>query len=95
MRSLGFYVDRIKRLAGGHEESIPLGATEADIATDLGQENLTDPISIGREDVDPIVALAHPAGAGPDVAVDIRPNAIRETRLSPEFHRGVLCIYDT
>jgi hypothetical protein len=63
------HVHRIEGLARRHEQAIALGPTEAEIGADLWQMHLAYTGAIGREDMYAVIAGAHPAHAGPDVAV--------------------------
>ena len=78
MRALGLHVDRVKRLAAGHEQAVALGAAEADVGADFRQHDLADAVAVRREDMDAVVAVADPAGAGPDIAVDVAADAVGE-----------------
>ena len=79
-------------MAAGHEEAVALRAAEADVAADLGQTDLADAFAVGRENVDAVVAVADPAGAGPDVAVDVGANAVGQAHfvMAIELHRDEL-----
>src|SRR4051812_44709121 len=92
MRSLRFHIHGIQRRAAGHEEPVPLGAAEADVAANLRQLDLADAFSVGGKNMNPVVAVADPAGAGPDVSFDIRPDPVREASLveAIELHGGEL-----
>ena len=79
-----FDVDRVQRLAAGHEETVALGAAEADVRADLRKTDLTDPVAVRGEDVHPVVAVTDPAGAGPDVAVLVAADAVGEAGLAVE-----------
>ena len=46
-----------------------------------GQQDLADARAVRGEDVHAVVAVADPAGARPDVAVDVGPDAVGEARL--------------
>jgi hypothetical protein len=63
------YVHRIEGLARLYEQVIALGPAEGDIGADLWQGDLAYTGAIGREDMYAVIAIAHPAHAGPDVAV--------------------------
>src|SRR6266849_3148573 len=86
MRALRLDIDGIERLAGRHEQAVSFLAAEADIGAGLGQTDLTDARAIGREHLDAIVAVADPTGADPDVAIDVDPQSVRESRLAVECH---------
>src|SRR5262249_2848937 len=76
--TLRLYIQGVQGLARRHEQAVALGAAEADVGTDLRQQDQADPLAVRCEHVDPVVAVAHPAGPDPDVAVDVRPDAVRE-----------------
>ena len=82
MRALAVHVDGIDRLTGRHEQAISLRSAEADVATYFRQKNLAYASSVfARENMNAVVAFTDPARTGPDVAVDVAANAIRETGL--------------
>src|SRR6185295_9344023 len=83
--ALGLDVHRIKRLAGSHEQTISLWATEANVTANLRQENLSDELAVRRKHMHPVVARADPTGAGPNVSVQVRANAISATSSSAMF----------
>src|SRR6516162_9866490 len=77
-RALGVDVQRVERLAGGHEETIALRPAKAQIRTDLRQADTANQLALGRPDRDAVV----PDGAArvaraPDVAADIASDAVR------------------
>src|ERR1700733_9883351 len=84
--ALGLHIDRVERLAGGHEQAVSFFAAEADIGAGLGQANLTDPFAVGRKNLDAVIAIADPSGADPDVALGIDPHAVREAGFAVERH---------
>src|SRR5258708_7992040 len=84
--ALGCDIDRIQRLARRHEQAVALLAAEADVGAGLRQADLADAHPIRRENLDAVVALADPSGADPDVAVDVDPQSVRESRLAVEGH---------
>src|ERR1700710_1509944 len=86
MRALGLDIDRIKRLAGGHEQPIALLAAEADIGAGLGQADLADPCAVRCEHLAAVIPSAAPAGPDPYIVVDIDPQAIREAGFAVERH---------
>ena len=63
----GVGIDGVEALAGSHEKAVAFAATEADVGADFRQENLADTVAIRSKHVYPIVAVANPACAGPDV----------------------------
>jgi hypothetical protein len=73
----GLGIDGVKTAAGGHEEAVSARAAEADVGADFWENNLADSLSFRGEDVDAVVAFAHPAHSGPDVSVFVAANAIR------------------
>ena len=89
VRTLRFDVDGVQRLAAGHEQAVALGAAEADVAADLRQQDLADARAVRGEDVDAVVAVADPAGAGPDVAVDVGADAVGEAGLLAAFSSSI------
>ena len=74
--AFGVDVEGVKGLAGGHEETISLGAAEAEIGACFGKMNFADEFAVGAERVDAVEIGAAPTGGGPDVGVDIATNAI-------------------
>src|SRR5262245_18618771 len=46
-RSLRAGVDRVDRLAAGHEQAVPLGAAEADVAGDFGDADAAEQLARG------------------------------------------------
>src|SRR5688500_12432068 len=90
VRALGFHVDRVERLAAGHEEAVALGPTEADVAADLRQQDLADAGAVRREDVDAVVPVARPAGARPHVSIRVGADTVGQARLAVQLHRDEL-----
>src|SRR4030095_5510495 len=88
VRSRRLYIYRIERLAGGHEQAVALRAAEADVGADLRQQDHADAGPVRREHMDAVVARAHPAGADPDVPLDVRADAVGHTdvALARQFH---------
>src|SRR5467141_90569 len=86
MGPLSLDIDGIQRLAGRHKQAIAFWTTEADVAANLRQEDLTDALSVGSEDVHAIVAFANPTEATPNVAVNISANAVGATGKTTIFH---------
>src|SRR5262249_36843317 len=73
-RSLRFEIDRVERLARGHEQAVPLRAAEADVRAVLRQPDHADRLAGRRDD-------QHAgARARPDVAVDVAADAVGERR---------------
>src|SRR5579863_9557006 len=80
VRALRLHVNRIERLARGHEQAVSLLAAEAEIGAAFRQADLTDPLAvIGRKHLDAVIAFADPARADPDIAFGVDPQAVRET----------------
>ena len=72
MGALGFDVDRIERLARGHEQAVSLLAAETEIGTAFRQTNLANPLAVvGCENLHAVIAFSDPAGADPDIAFDV------------------------
>jgi hypothetical protein len=74
--ALGFYVEGVERLAGGHEDTIAFGTAEAEIGADFWKMNFAEQGAVGREDVHAVEGLAGPPRSGPDVAIHIAANTI-------------------
>src|SRR5690606_17465531 len=67
-------VDRVERLARGHEQPVASGAAEGDVRADLGQPNRPDRRAVRRDDL-------HAGGRPrPDVAVDVAADAVGRRR---------------
>src|SRR5678816_2391340 len=73
---------RVQGAAAGHEQAVALAAAEADVGDDLRHADPTYALAVRCEYVNPVVALAHPAHAGPDVAVFVAPYAVGEAGLA-------------
>src|SRR4051812_44985397 len=65
--ALGFDIECIDRLAGGHEQAVPLAAAEAEVGAAFRQQDAADQRAIGGEDRHAILARATGEG-GPDIA---------------------------
>src|SRR5207249_11108039 len=77
-RPLGVDVDRVQGLAGGHEEAVPLGAPEADVAADLRDADPSDELAFRGPDGHAAVAHGPTRVArAPHVAVDVAAGARR------------------
>src|SRR4030095_7924125 len=71
-------IERIDRLAGGHEQPVALAPAEAEVGAALGQQDAPDQGAIGREHRDAVLAFA--AGeARPDIALGVDTDAVGET----------------
>lgn len=76
MGASGVHMQGEQALAGGDEEAVPFRAAEAEVAGGFGEFDVPDEFAFRIEDVDAVVAVARPAGAGPDVAFDVTTNAV-------------------
>src|ERR1044071_4210156 len=72
MRPLSLHVHGVDGLTGGHEQAIAPWTAEAQVRTDLRQQDLADPLSFGIEDMDAVVSGADPSRTHPQVPVFIR-----------------------
>ena len=72
----GLHVQRIQRLATGHEQTVPLDAAEAQVGARFRKDNPPDQFTLRRQAVHAVRSGAGPAHAGPQVAVAIGPNAV-------------------
>src|SRR5262245_20107462 len=83
---LGGGVHGVERLAPRHEQAIPLGSAEADVADDLGDPDAPDELPLGCPDGHAAVPHGPPGVArAPQVAVDVTPDAVRAA-LHPVDH---------
>ena len=73
---LGIQVDRIYRLAGGHEEAVPLAPAKAQIGASLRERNMADHRGIRGKDGDAVEPWRHPPPA-PLIALDIATETVR------------------
>src|SRR3977135_3848512 len=55
LHALGVDVQRIDRVARGHEQAVALDAAEAHVGAALGQRDESDRLAGGIEDLDPIL----------------------------------------
>lgn len=72
----GVDVEGVEALAGGDEEAVSFGAAEAEVAGGFGELDMADEFAFGIENVDAVVAVARPAGTGPDVAFHVATDAV-------------------
>src|SRR5260221_7511646 len=79
-RALRIDVERIERLAGGHEETVSLQTAEAKIGAALGQRDAADRLPRRREDHHTVETVLAHAPAGPEIAVDVAAEAVRRAR---------------
>src|SRR5260370_1344941 len=90
VRTSGFHVHRVQRLGGGHEQPVALRPPKANVGANLRQQDHADALAFGIEDVNAVISRSHPAGADPDVAIGVGPDAVREPRaLSGQLHRNI------
>src|SRR5262249_55085633 len=77
-RALGVDVERVERLARGHEQSVALDAAEAEVGAALGQQEAADQLPVGSDDRPPVQALAA-APPAPEIAVGVAAYAVWES----------------
>src|SRR5437879_12268521 len=77
MRSLGFHIHRVERLTAGHKYAVALAPAEAQVGAALGQHDLADAVTIGGKDMHAVKTLTTPTCSRPDIARDLRTNAVR------------------
>src|SRR2546422_9144609 len=75
-RTLGPHEDRVERRRRGDEQAVALGAAEAEIGDHLGNVDLAEESAVRAVAMDAI------AGARPDVAANIEPEAVEESRIA-------------
>lgn len=80
VRATSFHIDRVKRLACGHEEAVTLGAAEAYIGADFWKKDLPDTDAIGCEDMNTVIPFTNPTSAGPDISLGVAADAIGKSR---------------
>src|ERR1700723_606633 len=74
--ALRVHIERVDRLARGHEQAIALQAAEADIGAAFGQRDTADRFAVGREDHDAVeFGIAH-APAAPEITIDVATHAV-------------------
>src|SRR5439155_9969739 len=76
VRALGHNIDSVERLARCHEETISFLPAETQVRANFRQQNHADALAIRREDVHAVIAFTSPACRRPDIAIDVRANAI-------------------
>ena len=75
-RALRVHIQRVDRLARGHEQAVALQAAEAEVGAALGQGDAADHDAVGREHHDAVeFGIAH-APAAPQIAVDVGAHAV-------------------
>ena len=87
MRALRLHIDRIERLARGHEQPVALLAAEADIGAGFGQQDLPDARAVSaRTPARRHSRRADPAGTDPDVALGVDSAARRGSLTCRRAH---------
>src|SRR5262245_22796747 len=81
MRPPRVHIYRVQRLAARHKQPVPLRASEANVRANLRQPDLSDPLSRGSENQNPVQPRAA-ARRRPDIPVDIHAKPIA-SGLSP------------
>src|SRR5438034_8229460 len=76
MRALGLDVNGVEGLAGGHEQTVAFFASKTNVRADFRQQNHPDSTAFRRKYVHAVVAIAHPARRGPEVAIDVAADAV-------------------
>src|SRR6267378_809471 len=79
VRTLGFDIDGIQRLARRHEQTVSLWTSKANIAAYFRQKYLSNTLAVRREDMHSVIALTHPTCSGPNVSIDVGADAICAT----------------
>src|SRR5437868_10164501 len=74
--TLGLHEDRVERRRRGDEQAVALGPAEADVGDHLGNVDLPEESAVRAVAMDAI------AGARPDVAAHIEPEAVEESRIA-------------
>src|SRR4051794_9914675 len=70
-------VQGVERLAGGHEEPVPLGPAEADIGASFGEPNPSEQLAVGIPHGDAAIAdIVACVAAAPEISVYVHANAI-------------------
>src|SRR3984893_6711147 len=89
-RALRIDVERIERVARGHEQPVALHTAEAEIGAALGQRDEADGFAGRVENLHPVQLRAAHAPAAPQIAVDVAAQAVgRAVRLGGEDGAGV------
>src|SRR5260370_26226640 len=78
-RALRVDVERIDRMARGHEQPVALDAAEADIGRAFGQRDETDRLTARVEDFHSVLLRVAHAPAAPQIALDVAAEAVRRT----------------
>src|SRR3954464_10614616 len=76
-RALRVHIQRVDRLARGHEQAVALHAAEAEVGAAFGQGDAADHHTVGCEHHNTVeFGIAH-APAAPEIAVDIDAKTVR------------------
>ncbi len=74
----GFGIDGVEAAARCHEKTVTAGSAEAHVAANFRQFDLADALTFWRKNMYAVVSFADPAGAGPDVAIAVAANTVRQ-----------------
>jgi hypothetical protein len=77
MRATRIHPQRVQRLTRRDKKPVSFRTAEAKVAGGFGEFDLADAVALRIENVDAIVAIAHPSGAGPKIAFDVTADAVR------------------
>lgn len=66
-------------MAGGHEEAVPFLPAKTKVGDRFRQVDFANQRAVGGKDVNAIIAVPGPAGAGPDITVHITTYAVGQT----------------
>src|SRR6516225_4346467 len=84
-RAVRVHIERIERMARGHEQAVASGTAEAEICAAFGQRDEGDRLAGGIENLDPVLLGVAHAPAAPEIAVDIAAEAVgRATRFGSD-----------
>src|SRR5262245_41031853 len=75
-RALRVDIERIDRMARGHEQPVALDAAEADVGRALRQCDEADGLAVRVEDFHPVLLRVTHAPAAPQIAVDVAAHAV-------------------
>src|SRR5438445_5528833 len=76
LRTPRIHVERIERVARGHEQAVALAPAESEVGAALRQRDEADRLALGIEHLDPIELGAAHAPAAPQVAVHVDTEAV-------------------
>src|SRR5262245_3424788 len=77
--ALGLDIHRVERLTCRNEESIAFCAAETDVASSFRQDDLSDALTVGCEDVNSVETCSTPTSTGPEVPININTQSVRTT----------------